>query len=67
MGKAMIDINSHEPLAWLGHLSATIGHYLNGPFDEKDLRQAYAAYRDSPAVDDELRRLLPEPKKGGAR
>lgn len=57
-------LTANDPNWWLGILAGTIGHYLKGGFDEKELRKQYAAYRASPCVDDELRALLPEPTKG---
>lgn len=58
-------IHASDPNWWLGTLAATMGHYLKGSFTDKDLAKAYNDYRQSPAVDDELRALLPEPSKRG--
>jgi hypothetical protein len=63
MSRAMIDAGN--PHAWLGHLAGTIGCFLQGSLKERDLRESYVAYRESPCVDDELRDLLPEPPKKG--
>ena len=55
--------HASSPDHWLGWLAASIGGYLNDQETIDDLDQDYRDFLRSPVATDELRRILPPPRK----
>ena len=51
----------HLPEFWNAYLASSVGRHLHGDQDEEQLAHDYERYLGSPAVDRELRAMLPGP------